>query len=277
MVRKWFVALVGVAALVGAAGSHRGRRVTRRISRWVGGRARHVAGRARGVSYRLSGHHPTGDVDHNVLADRVRSALGPLEKRLDLPHVHVMAEDHVILLHGVVGSDHEADEVERAVRCVPGVAGVESYLHVGLLAGDTRPSQGQLGEPPSAALVRLVSAAREAGADKTTDTAVVRAVLATLAGRLPPGERDQLLSHLPLDVRALARPPRRHGQATARVRHVANFVAATGVDSIDPDRATNIVESILGVLRELVPDEAADVAAVLPRELKEFWRGAVPQ
>jgi uncharacterized protein (DUF2267 family) len=236
-----------------------------------------VAGEGRGVRYRLSGRHPAGNVDPHVLADRVRSALGPLEKRLDLPHVHVMAEDHVILLHGVVGSEREADEVEQAVRRMPGVDGVESYLHLGLLAGDTRPSQGHLGEQPSQALARLRGAAREAGADGTTDTAAVRAVLATLAGRLPAGERDQFLSHLPHDVRALAQPPRRHGQAPTRMRHVAEFVAATGSDSIDPDRATHVVESILGVVRELVPEEAADVAAVLPRELREFWRTAVPQ
>jgi uncharacterized protein (DUF2267 family) len=200
-----------------------------------------------------------------------------LEKRLDLPRVHIMAEDHVILLHGVVGSERDADELEQTVRRMPGVAGVESYLHVGLLAGDTRPSQSQPNQNPSEALARLLGAAREAGADKSTDGPAVRAVLATLAQQLPPGERNQLLSHLPQDVRALAQPPRRHGHAITRVRRVAELVAASGVDSIVPLHATHVVESVLGVLRELVPEEAADVSAVLPNELKEFWRGAVPQ
>ena len=41
--------------------------------------------------------------------------------------------------------------------------------------------------------------------------------------------------------------------------------------------ATHIVESILGVVREVVPEEEADVAAVLPKERKELWRAAVPR
>jgi hypothetical protein len=277
MVRRRLVTLAGLTGLAVAVSSRRGRRVARRISYWCGQQARYLTGEARGACYRLAGRHPADDVDPHVLADRVRSALGPLEKRLDLPRVHVMAEGHVILLHGVVGSERDADELEQTVRRMPGVAGVESYLHVGLLAGDTRPSGGHLIELPSEALTRLRSAAREAGADETTDTPVVRAVLATLAGRLPAGERDQFLSHLPHDVRALAQPPRRHGRSTRRVRHVAEFVAASGADSIVPVHATHVVESILGVVRELVPEEAADVAAVLPSELKEFWRAAVPR
>ena len=277
MVRRWLVTLAGLMAFAMVASSRRGRRFARRLSHWCGQRARYLIGKARGACYRLAGRHPADDVDPHVLADRVRSALGPLEKRLDLPRVHVMAEDHVILLHGVVGSDRDADELEQTVRRMPGVAGVESYLHVGLLAGDTRPSQSHPNEKPSEVLARLLSAARTAGADKTTDGPAVRAVLATLAERLPPGERNQLLSHLPHDVRALAQPPRRHGHAITRVRHVADFVAASGVDSIVPFHATHVVESILGVVREAVPEEAADVAAVLPNELKEFWRRAVPQ
>ena len=277
MVRRRSVTLAGLMGLAMVVSSRRGRRAARRLSHWCGQRARYLTGQARGARYRLAGRHPADDVDPHVLADRVRSTLGPLEKRLDLPRVQVMAEDHVILLHGVVGSERDADELEQTVRHMPGVAGVESYLHVGLLAGDTRPSQSQPGEKPSEALSRLLNAAREAGADETTDAPAVRAVLATLAGRLPPAERDQLLSHLPHDVRALAQPPRRHGRASGRVRHVAEFVAASGVDSIVPVHATHVVQSILGVVRELVPQEAADVAAVLPDELKEFWRGAVPQ
>jgi uncharacterized protein (DUF2267 family) len=277
MVRKWSVTLAGLMGLAMVVSSRRGRRFARRLSHWCARRARHLTGEARGACYRLAGRHPADDVDPPVLADRVRSALGPLEKRLDLPRVHVMAEDHVILLHGVVGSERDADELEQTVRRMPGVAGVESYLHVGLLAGDTRPSQSQPNQNPSEALARLLGAAREAGADKSTDGPAVRAVLATLAQQLPPGERNQLLSHLPQDVRALAQPPRRHGHAITRVRRVAELVAASGVDSIVPLHATHVVESVLGVLRELVPEEAADVSAVLPNELKEFWRGAVPQ
>ena len=46
---------------------------------------------------------------------------------------------YVALLHGEVSSEADADELERAVAAVTGVLGVESYLHVGLTSGDTRP------------------------------------------------------------------------------------------------------------------------------------------
>lgn len=100
--------------------------------------------RFHGVLYRLRGQKPDPEVDDLTLADRIRSELGPLEKRLDLPHVHVMAEDHVVLLHGDVEWPHEAAAIEHAVRSVSGVHDVESHLHVGLLPSDTRPSTGAL-------------------------------------------------------------------------------------------------------------------------------------
>ncbi|HET9076721.1 MAG TPA: BON domain-containing protein [Acidimicrobiales bacterium] len=103
---------------------------------------RYAAGRLDGLSYRLAGRHPDPNVTDDILADRIRSELGGLEKRLDLPHVHVMVEKHVALLHGDVPSAEDAEAVERAVSQVAGVRGVKSHLHVGLIDGDTRPSEG---------------------------------------------------------------------------------------------------------------------------------------
>jgi len=37
-----------------------------------------------------------------------------------------------------------------------------------------------------------------------------------------------------------------------------------------------IIESVLGAVRDLVPEEAADVAAVLPGELRDLWKTAIP-
>jgi hypothetical protein len=103
-----------------------------------------MSGRWRGLVYRLFGRHPDPDVDDHTLADRVRSVLGPIEKRLDLPHVHVMVENHIVLLHGDVGWEHEAATITQAVREISGVRDVESHLHVGLLPSDTRPSTGRV-------------------------------------------------------------------------------------------------------------------------------------
>ena len=247
-----------------------GRRVTRRLH--------DLQGHARGWRYRLAGRHPDLDVADDVLADRVRSELGPLEKRLDLPHVHVMVEDHVALLHGEVATLHDAEKLERAVEAVPGVAGVESHLHVGLLRGDTRPSTGRDVQSPSRALHQLLAAAQHAGAHADGGWPAVRAVLSTLADRIPEDERQHLLSHLPEDVRVMATPPRRRGEPMARVRHVDEFVGAVAAAGpVDADRAQSVVASVLGALRQLVPEEAVKVADVLPAELRELWNAAVPR
>jgi osmotically-inducible protein OsmY len=149
--RRWLISAASGAAGVLLVSSSKGRRTLRRAAELAIRKARYEAGRAKGVQYRLSGRHPSTEVDVRTLTDRVRSMLGPLEKRLDLPHIHVMAEDHAVLLHGEVASKSDADEIERAVRQTAGVERVESYLHVGLIRGDTRPSEGRNVRPVSEA------------------------------------------------------------------------------------------------------------------------------
>ena len=114
------------------------RRVTRRLAR----DARYAVSSAPGVVYRFSGRHPDPNVSDDIRADRIRSSIGPIEKRLDVPHVHVMVEDHVVILHGEVGNDDDVRTIEHASMRVSGVRGVESHLHIGLTPGDTRPSEG---------------------------------------------------------------------------------------------------------------------------------------
>jgi len=236
-------------------------------------RLRHLEGRLRGLDYRLSGRHPDPDVVDNVLADRIRSTLGRVERRLDLPHVHVMVERHVALLHGEVGSDDDAAEVERTVAAVPGVVGVESYLHPPLTRGDTRPSAGRVVHPPSPALVRLVEAAEGAGVPATASRAVIRGILATFADRLPPAQRAHMSGHLPPDVRPLLTPPRRiAGARPPRTVHdlVGRIVGTTA--ELPLERAEQVTAAVIGVLAELVPDDAGDVAAVLPPDLRALWQ-----
>lgn len=239
----------------------------------VGRRLRHFSGWLHGLSYRLRGRRPDPNITDEVLADRIRSSLGGIEKRLDLPRVHVMVEDHVALLHGAVGTAGEADEIERMVRAVSGVVGIESYLHVGLGGGDTRPSTGRAMSQPSDARTRLIDAATAAGADPAVAVPLVRAILATFADRLPRGERDQVAAHLPADVRELFTPPRRtHPAAPPRTVHelVARIAAATS--ELPDQSATQVTSAVLQALRSLVPQEQADVAAVLPPELRELWQ-----
>lgn len=114
--------------------------------RATGKRVRYACGLMRGTAYRLSGGHPDPNVTDDVLADRIRSTLGTLEKRLDLPRIHVTVQDHVALLHGDVAGETDVEELVAAVWRIPGVARVESHLHVGLIPSDTRPSEGRAAE-----------------------------------------------------------------------------------------------------------------------------------
>ena len=136
--------LAGIGVTIGYVarpGTH-ARHVLRRAGERLARQARYAGGQLQGLRYRLLGGHPDPQASGNVLADRVRSTLGPLEAQLDLPHVHVMAEDHVILLHGDVATADQAEQIEDVVAAVPGVIDVRSHLHVGLLPSDTRPSEG---------------------------------------------------------------------------------------------------------------------------------------
>lgn len=141
---------IGGLALVGGVVALRpgtaANRAVRHGLRVAGRRMRYAGGQLRGTAYRLSGGHPDPNVTDAVLADRVRSMLGPLEKRLDLPRIHVTVENHVVVLHGEVASEADIEELVAAVGRISGVAGVESHLHVGLLSSDSRPSGGRAAE-----------------------------------------------------------------------------------------------------------------------------------
>jgi uncharacterized protein (DUF2267 family) len=284
MVRK--VVTRGVAVTMAALGAVAvfGRntpvgRGLQRFAREGSRRLRYVPGWWQGVRYRLAGATPDPEVSDDVLADRVRSTLGPLEKRLDVPRVGVISDSHIVLLHGEVPTAEDAEEIERVVQHTSGVRGVESYLHVGLSAGTERPSVGRAASEaaPSDALRQLRNAARDAGASVEDAPIAARAVLSALADRLPEDERDQFLAQLPADVRGIAGVPRRHGERATRVRTVPELVAAVVArGGVDPDSGERITRSVLGRLRLLVPHEAHDVAAVLPEDLRRLWTSATP-
>jgi uncharacterized protein (DUF2267 family) len=261
-----------VAGSALALRSHRVRRTTRHGLERVTRRARYESGRLEGLRYHLAGRHPDPDVPSTVLADRIRSALGPLEHRLDVPRVHVMVEDHTVLLHGEVDDERQAWAIEDAVRRVPGVARLRSHLAVGLTAGDSRPSQGR-SDRPSAALERVLGAAHAGGATRGSERGAARAALSTFVAQLPVDERRHLLGHLPADLRTLAALPRPDTAGPGHLRHADDLVAATGIDPRNPERARAITTAVLGAVRDLVPEEARGVDAVLPADLRSLWEG----
>jgi hypothetical protein len=277
-VRRLFVRtlVIGGATLVALRlirTSESARRAVGRAAHDAVRRARYLRGVADGAAYRLRGQHPDPTVSDDILTQRVRSTLGRLEKVRDLPRVHVMVEDRLVLLHGEVPSADDLFAVEDQVLDTPGVRAVESYLHVGLARGTTRPSAGRAAhaDQPSDARRVLLQAARDGGAPEDEAVAAARAVLSTFMDRIPEDEREQLLAHLPRDARELATPPRRHGEP-ARLRTVGELLESVGArGDIDAERTDPITRAVLRRLRQLVPEETADVAAVLPHDLRALW------
>lgn len=274
--RTAVMAGAGAVLALGIAGLERtaaGRRLSRRLARNVTRAARYESGRLEGLRYRMAGRAPDPGVTDALLADRVRSVLGPLERRLDVPRVHVLACGHGVMLHGDVGTEGEAARIVDAVRAVPGVGTIDSHLHVGYFAGDSRPSEGAGRAHESAAMHRLVTAAHGAGAAPGTERAAARAVLATFLTAMPAGQRRHVMGHLPADVQALVEEGPRVPHAP--LRHVDDFAAAA-LPTLRPDVRRVIVESVLGALRELVPEEVEDVSAVLAEDLGSLWKTAIP-
>ena len=232
-------------------------------------RGRYALGQVEGYVARHCAQCERLDLDDGVLADRVRSSLGTTEHALDIPRVHVTVERRVAILHGEVGSHDDALALEAATRAVQGIRDVESHLHIGLVAGDTRPSEGRA--QASAAMRQLMDTARGHGGGDETAHAAVAAVLEVLAGLLPEGDRAHVASHLPSDVRAAFTPATRI--TSGSIRHVDELYAAvvnSGV--IAPEHVPFVVDAVVATLRKLVPDEASDVAGVLPTELRAIWQ-----
>ncbi|MGZ4145145.1 MAG: DUF2267 domain-containing protein [Actinomycetota bacterium] len=251
------------------------RALGRRTARRVQSRVRYEAGILEGARYRASGATPDPDVADDILADRVRSALGRVEKQRDLPRAHVMVERGVCLLHGTMPSAADKMAVEDEARAVPGVRDVRSVLRVGSFHGDTRPSYSRTHVPRSPQKSALIDAAVDAGGfTQETGRSAVGAVLSTLAERLPPRERAHLLGHLPADVRALIEvSSTAEGTKLRTVPELSIRLAeVTGVT--DEGRREQIVVAVIGALRDIVPEEVADVEAVLPEKLKHVWARA---
>ncbi len=237
------------------------------------GRPLHGRERA-GHLYRLAGRSPDPNVTDDVLADRIRSSLGPLEKRLDVPRVHVIVEDHVAIVHGDVPNEGAARAIERAIMRISGVKGVESHLHPGLVAGDTRPSQGAaVPRPASAALTRARSSRRATPAPARTPARRCTQCCAVSPIACPKTNATQVLAHLPSDVRVLAGPVRRHGDAAPRLKTVPQLVAAVIAEGgIDPAHAEQITRAVVATLRGIVRDEAATLPRCFRRELRVLWK-----
>ena len=89
---------------------------------------RRTANRAKGLAYGVTRRHPSTTVDDAVLADRIRSTIGPLEKQLHNSRINVTVENSIAILHGDIESPEAAIQIEQAVREVAGVQGLRTHL-----------------------------------------------------------------------------------------------------------------------------------------------------
>jgi CBS domain-containing protein/uncharacterized protein (DUF2267 family) len=213
-------------------------------------------------------------VDDGIVADRVRSEIGPLVKRLDQPHVHVMSVGGVVSLHGEVTDEGARAAIEHATRRVHGVTRIESHLRVGLGPGDSLPSAGRRAQI-SPLLQRLQHVARECGFLLVTEERhALRAALGVFAARLPYAARRRYLQHLPTDVRHLATPLAWIGSDVTSIntRHDLTQVVALAAPT-DRCAAQRLLSGILPILREHAPGDTDVVADALPPELREWWLG----
>ena len=265
-----------VLAILVPTRTGRVRPVTRAGRRRVQRRLHGIPGRIRGLDYKLHRRHPDENVSDLVLADRIRSSLGRVQKELDLPHIHVMVNDRVVKLHGDVVSQHQTERLITEIEHMAGVQGVESFLHVGLLSSDTKPSTGRAQPPPpSAAYKQLAAAAVLAGAPPEP-ASVLRAVLGTFCEQIPLDEREHVLGHLPGDVRRLAERPQRRGKELDRIRRASDLyhAVAEAHRPVNARAAEAVTLAVLAELARLVPEERRDIEATLPDELRQLWSRA---
>ena len=210
------------------------------------------------------------------LADVVRTTLGPVIKRLDLPRIHVMAEGHRVLLHGDVMTESEAHVIERAVERCPGVESVESHLHIGLVPGDTRPSEGA--HVISAMLTALLDASESIGLTGAPGRAAAWGALSAILEQVPAPERHHVFSHFPIDVVEFVRPRRHLGDEELHWQTELQLDAATALrGGISLEEANVLIPKIIGVLKRFIPEEAKDIGATLHAQLKRLWSDTEPE
>ena len=212
---------------------------------------------------------PPRHIEGLDLADRVRSALGPLVKTLDLPRIHVMAEGDRILLHGDVATDDDAERIEAALASVADVGEIESHLHVGLIPGDTRPSGAHADDSEMyAALLRV---AKKANLRATPARVAITGALLSVLDMIPSGERTHVVAHFPADVKQLVTARhRRKSRVDAHTSVQLEVVAALrGGTSLE--KAHIMVPGVISVIRTFVPEEDQDVQATLTHHLRTYW------
>jgi BON domain len=191
-----------------------------------------------------------GESDANAdLADRIRTALGPILTNLDLPRLHVMAEQHHVLLHGEVSTAEQERLIVGLIEEIPGVHTIESHLHIGLLPGDTQPSDGHRG--PSEMSHELLLAATQIGLEGSPARCAISAAVRCIFEELGVDSQESLRQLLPLDVARFTQPNIRLGNPNAQFSQtlsLSNMVAFRG--GLTFAHARTFVPLVIEILRK---------------------------
>ncbi len=216
----------------------------------------------------------SGERTNQDLADQVRSQLGQLIHALDLPRIHVMAEEHTILLHGEVGSESDRDRILNYVRFMPGVESIESHMSVGLLPSDTRPSEGQPAR--SAMYNELEGHLVDAGVIGTSARPAMIGILLSILDVIPREEREHLMGHFPMDVKVLVSPWIGVREPITVRTPLELEIAAAFRGGTSVQDATSFVKAYIETVRKFVPEEDEDVQATLNNRLRAYWADQEP-
>ncbi|MDT4932738.1 MAG: hypothetical protein QOK11_630 [Pseudonocardiales bacterium] len=125
--------------------------------------------------------------------------------------------------------------------------------------------------PPFEAIVTKV--AQRAGLDHEGARASVDAVLLTLAEHIAPGEIDDLIARLPVELHPLLKEARARHSGRASHPSLDEFVERVAQrEGIDAAEAAGHARAVLTTLREAVgDDEFFDVTVQLPPEFGALW------
>jgi uncharacterized protein (DUF2267 family) len=186
----------------------------------------------------------------------------------------VAIEGGAATLRGWVATQRDAHRIARAARRVAGVQRVTSQLSAHPRTSENA-STAQ-GVPEDSPLWRrLHEALLVAGIEPNRTTRFLRVTLGELAIELPQHPLQHLESHFPADVRELVSTPIRRKREKSRTAEQLVHRVAADADVPGPAAHAGLL-AVMATLQEAVPEEAKDVAAVLPQDIRVMWESAPP-